>query len=408
MTAEDLAFRVGAGKIEITPPLEIGLLMSSVEQRWAAFEGVRRPLYARAIVIEGGERRIALVSLDVLGISDRAFGGMARFKRRALATLDDRLQPSDLILTATHTHSGPETLALSDLYRTPAFQVWLGVLAEQIGMALHHALDALRPCRMDVGTGLAPGLSIYRRIHTTQGILLSHPPLPPEIVLSREGPVDDSVNVAAFRDASGQMVALLVNATCHPVHEMCIPQISPDYPGETCHELEQRYPGATALFLNGAAGNINPPTVSGGPADADRHGRRLASIAEEMLRHLHPVTGAELTLRRRKVVLPARTLRGAPATRPRTAPIAALRLGDALFLFLPGEPFVETGLALRAESPFGFTAVVGYAEDGTGYIPTDRAFDEGGYEIGPGRWSRLARGSEPILRQAAHELVTTL
>lgn len=75
--------------------------------------------------------------------------------------------------------------------------------------------------------------------------------------------------------------------------------------------------------------------------------------------------------------------------------------GDAAFVFLPGEPLVELALAIREASPWDFTAVVGCADDYIGYIPTNRVFENGGYEIGPGRWSRLAAGSDVIVRQEA-------
>ena len=75
---------------------------------------------------------------------------------------------------------------------------------------------------------------------------------------------------------------------------------------------------------------------------------------------------------------------------------------------LPGEPFVEIGLAVTAASPFPVTAVVGYAEEYIGYIPTDRAFDNRGYETGPGRWSRCAAGAEAAMRGAAIELLRDL
>jgi hypothetical protein len=78
------------------------------------------------------------------------------------------------------------------------------------------------------------------------------------------------------------------------------------------------------------------------------------------------------------------------------------------FAFLPGEPFVETALSLREQSPFDTTAVVGYAEDYIGYVPTDAAFIEGGYETTFGRWSVLAPGSEPALYQAAIALLNDL
>jgi hypothetical protein len=77
-------------------------------------------------------------------------------------------------------------------------------------------------------------------------------------------------------------------------------------------------------------------------------------------------------------------------------------------VFLPGEPFVEIALAIREASPCQFTAVAGYAESYIGYIPTDRAFKSGGYETGPGAWSRVAAGSEAIVRREAVELLKSL
>ena len=75
---------------------------------------------------------------------------------------------------------------------------------------------------------------------------------------------------------------------------------------------------------------------------------------------------------------------------------------------MPGELFVEIGLAIRSNSPVKFTMVVGYAEDAIGYIPTDRAFEEGGYELGPGLWARVGRGSEGIFREKAEVLLKEL
>ena len=82
-----------------------------------------------------------------------------------------------------------------------------------------------------------------------------------------------------------------------------------------------------------------------------------------------------------------------------------MRLGQAQIVFLPGEPFVETALAIRQAAKGELVMVVGYADDYIGYIPTDGAVRSGGYETGPGRWSRAALGSEPLLRQAAIDLL---
>ncbi|MCK4298102.1 MAG: hypothetical protein KAX80_01140 [Planctomycetes bacterium] len=69
---------------------------------------------------------------------------------------------------------------------------------------------------------------------------------------------------------------------------------------------------------------------------------------------------------------------------------------------------MEIGLGIRQASPFEPTWVVSYAGDYVGYIPTDRAFDEGGYELGPGPWARVGRGGEGIIRREALALLRCL
>lgn len=400
----------GAALADITPPLEVGLLMASVEERWEPFDGERMPLFARALVLgdSSAPKRVALVALDLLGLSGKALGGFREFKSRICAAAGDVVAPGDLILACTHTHSAPESVAITDLYRSEAFARWVVHLADRIGSAIRAAAAAARLCRLEYGSASVPGLGIHRRFKTTQGILMSHPEPPREIVLSRDGAVDDSVNVIALRDRSGGLVAAVVNATCHPVHEMCIRRVAPDYPGELSAALEAEHPGSVALFLNGAAGNINPTTVSGGPEEAQRHAEVLRGAVEGILARAEPANTRGVLLRRREMELPTRLPRGKPVGESIQSEVVGLSLGDVALAFLPGEPFAETGLALKEGSPFGFTAVVAYAEDSVGYVPTDEAFAEGGYEVTFGRWSILAPGCEPALRGEATVLLEDL
>jgi hypothetical protein len=403
-----LPFRAGVGVAEITPPLEVGILMSSGRQLSEPFEGVRLPLYAKAVVVENRQRRIALVTLDLLGLAGEAVGGMAGFRRRVVAAADGAVAADDLVLTSTHTHSGPESIALSDLYHEEHFRKWAGHLGRQIGAAVKDAAASLQPSRLMVGSCLVPDLAVNRRIETTRGIASVRRELPPETVIGPEGPIDDQLRVAAFVDRSEKPFAILVNYTAHPVLEMCIKQVSPDYPGEMCLELERRHPETVALFFQGACGNINPPTMERSAANAHEYGQRLARHVETCLGNLKPVDGDQVALRWQTLKLPRRALTGKPETDPLETRIGAARIGAAAFVFLPGEPFVELALAIRAALPWEFTSVAGYADDYIGYIPTDRAFENGGYETGPGRWSRLAPGSEPIVRREAIKLLESL
>jgi len=403
-----LPWRVGTAITDITPPLDVGILMSSGRGAWAPFEGVRAPLHARVLVIQSGQRRVGLVSLDLLGLADEAVGGMPAFKERIVTAGDRVIAAEDLVLASTHTHSGPESLALSELYKTQPFQDWVRALAERIGVALAEAGQAMRPARLAARTGHAPGLSENRRITTSRGITVARAVRPTDTVLGPEGPADSRVLVLAFLDGMDRPLAVLVNATAHPVYEMCIKQISPDYPGEFCRMLESRHGGARVLFLQGAAGNINPPNVSSGAADAVQHAEKLAGVVDQVLGELCAVQGRELGLHWRRVDLPARDVQGQPQAEPLRATLGAVRLGEASLVLLPGEPFVEIGLAVAAASPFPVTAVVGYSEEYIGYIPTDRAFGNRGYETGPGRWSRCAAGAETAMRDAAIELLRDL
>jgi hypothetical protein len=141
-------------------------------------------------------------------------------------------------------------------------------------------------------------------------------------------------------------------------------------------------------------------------ANARQYGRRLAELADKTLDDLSTIQVDRLALRWKTVTLPARSVAGAPAAVRLPARVGAFRLGEACFACLPGEPFVEIALAIRRASRWKFTAVIGYADDYIGYIPTDRAFANGGYETGPGRWSRVAAGSEAIIRKTAIELLS--
>ena len=159
------------------------------------------------------------------------------------------------------------------------------------------------------------------------------------------------------------------------------------------------------MFLNGSAGNMNPPLVSGGAGDAREHGLLLADTVDKALARLLPVEGNALRISWRAIEMPGRDPKGQPLEEPFRTRVAAIRLGNAACCFLPGESFIETSLAIRELSPWDFTMVVGYAEEWIGYVPTDRAFDNGGYETNPGAWSKLCRGSEGILRRHAIDLV---
>ena len=89
------------------------------------------------------------------------------------------------------------------------------------------------------------------------------------------------------------------------------------------------------------------------------------------------------------------------------AEIQVIRLDrDVAIVLLPGEVFVELGLAIKRGSPFKHTLVIELSNDNPAYLPTGKAFKEGSYEtvnsrIVPGGGERLAEAAIQLLKEAA-------
>ena len=397
--------RAGAATIDITPPLEVGLLMSSVEERWGPFESVRLPLKARAIALEFNRERITLVSLDLLALNSKAVRGWKRFK--SVLAKGTSISATRIVLTCTHTHNAPESVAISDLYQSKPFRKWLRELEEKLIEVINEASAQLQPCEVSLTASELRGFSLQRRIPTPNGIIMSDSVQPIAPALLRRGPMDHRVYGIVLRNCN-RSIATIVNAACHPVHEMCLPQISSDFPGELCRALENSAEYGIPLFFNGAAGDINPTTVSGGAECAHRHGNALAAAIMKAKPRTRVIKQTSIKFISRSVPLPTRTLKGAPTRRKCIAHLSAFRMGSVAIAFVPGEIFVETAQAIERSSPFERTIIVGFAEDSIGYVPTKSAFREGGYEIGPGKWSFLQSGAEAILRDATIDLLREL
>lgn len=385
---------------DITPPLEVGLLTSSVEGRYDPFTSVRLPLKARVLALTTADTTVVLVSLDLLGLSDTATGGWQAFKQG----LSDEIPPEHIIITCTHTHNAPESVALSPLYLTPVYRTWIHEVQQQIRNAVHTAVKEVQECRVSISSGVLEGYSLQRRIPTPQGIAMSDSmqPIAPELM--RREPADRRVHTLRFTGSNG-IIATAVHAVCHPVHEMCLPHVSPDFPGELCIALEAAGDNGMVMFLNGAAGDINPPTVSEGPAVAKQHGAALAAVVQQdtpgkMLERKLLFAHDEITFGIRTAAVINKE--------DAHARVNVIAIGQVAIVFLPGEPFTITALEIEKASPFPNTLVAAYAENTIGYMPDIKGFAEGGYEAGPGKWSFLETGAAAKLQATALHLLNQL
>lgn len=370
---------VGVASVDITPP--VGAVLVGYRDRVSTSLG--HGLRAEALVVGSGRARWALVTADLLGFSRPLVQTLRRAISRRTGIAIGRI-----LLTATHTHSGPDALSPQPARGEAA---WRRRLLAGIAAMVARAARSAAPATVEAASCRAPAWLHNRRVRQADGSVRNEWRDPQR---RHTGHVDDLVQLLAVRRPDGHIAALLVNYGCHPV--TLGPQslaISADYVGYLKEALERRGVGTT-LFAIGGHGDINPPQcIRTSARHAQRMGNAIARLIAAALPGLRPLSGAPLA-----VSLPWRLRRGIT---PIATEVMAVGVGPAAIIALPGELCSELAVAIRRAAGSGVHAiVVSLGNDYIGYLPTDCMRREGGHE---GR-SSPAAVERPLLRLAARAL----
>jgi hypothetical protein len=398
------ALEAGAATIEITPQPPVGVPMSGYGFDIYS-QAMHDPLHARVLVLDDGRSRTALITLDLIGLN-----------QGDLPTRLRELGIGNWVLASSHTHGGPKVLSLLEPFaedRTwPVDNPYVTWLENRIVEGTARALERMQPATLSVAKG-SVDISFNRRLVHTDGTV--------EMIWGANrarrytGPTDPEVGVVRVDDRAGNPLAILLNYACHPVVlGNGNRQLTADYPGYACAYLERRFPGTVALFLQGADGDLDPYIdVQNDFAPAQDQGEELGREVERVVRALDPYReGQPHALELNPLIEVTHyqhTFAGFydPSQSIET-PFSLLRIGDRLaFVNLPGEPFVELQLDLKARSPLPFTFLIGYANGYAGYFPTLKANREGGYGANSGGTMHLeAAAGEVMVARALEDLVS--
>jgi hypothetical protein len=255
--------QAGVYRVDITPP--IGISMVGYYARKGVSEGVERPLTATTVVLSNDTTKIAIVSCDIIFIQSPDVDEIRRDIADAIGT-----DWSSVLINCSHTHCGPTLpsfMSESDKQREMQLTYVANLKRLLVGCAVA-ANHALRPARVGVGNGTAH-IGINRRERDTDGkIFLGENP---------DGPMDPDVGVIRIDDREGRPIAVLFSYGCHTVTmgPKCL-MLTPDFAGPA-RELIERATGAKALFLQAAAGDINPITGIGATEDDTENMKRLGT-----------------------------------------------------------------------------------------------------------------------------------
>ena len=385
--------KAGAAKVDITPA-EVQNITVAGHTR--SVTGVRDPLRAGVLLLDDGETKAAIVTLDVLGAWDE----MVALARTEIEK-QTGVPAANILICASHNHSGPGWVENMR---------WASQAIQKLGAAAKEAAANMRTASI----GLAEdriSFSINRR-KTIDGRAV--------VSLNSDGPNDPRVKVLRFDDGQSLTpLTILMHAACHPCfftwgdkgsqpHPKGFPMMTADFPGEAQTFVESIYSGKTAsMFIQGCAGDIRPnlpgyPYRCADEADIQWAGRDLGgavvraaaySLTREQLAQratFYPIRVASEVIQ-----LPGKE-------QPIRAELMAMKIGPYLLLSMPGEPMVEYGFKLeQAIADRAKPLIIGYANGNIGYIATAEAHKVGGYEP---NLSKLKPEAEPVILKKLGEL----
>jgi len=370
--AERAVLKAGVARVEITP--SVGTPLAGYSKRHGKpSTGIRDPLYVRALVLTQGQETAVFVSGDMLIFPRPMAEAILRKVSKEL-----KISRNAIILSATHTHTGPGAIAPGFLYEivfgSYRPQIVEGISARVI-WAIRQALKHQQPVRWGTGSGVLPGLIENRRDPGT-------------------GIVDPEMGVFMVESMKGEPLGAVVNAAAHPTllgsQEM---RFSADFPGELTRLMESSYPGLVCLFVNGAAGDVRPGG-SVGTNSEERLKRFAQALAEEstgVVNQMKIESKANLATWGRRISLPPPQLKLGGFTipspigrlmRPSSTYLNLIALDKTLFVPLPAEITAQLGMDLKRRlSTQGKRAILfGYANGYLGYAVTPEQYKAGGYE----------------------------
>jgi hypothetical protein len=435
--------RAGAAAVVITPPP--GTPMAGYYYQRGA-DGVHDDLHAKAIVLESGGNRAALVALDLISttrdlVEDarRQIEGTARVPGRAV------------MISATHAHTGPVIAGRSVRENAlggrsgPALE-YRAALPAKIAEAVRRAEAKLEPARLFVAHGHEASIAFNRRYHMADGSVGWNPGKRNTKIAKPAGTIDPDVPVVYVESAIGRPIATYVNYAVH-FDNVGGTQISADVAYTLSRLLgEYKGPEMVTLFTAGCCGDVNHLDVRW--ADAQKGHENAARmgiiLAAEVLRTwpvLEPVEPGRIQIQSDMVDLPLAPLSSGAVERARAVvarredkehppsfleqvdafktldvaerqgkplqvEVQAVTLGDRIaWVSLPGEIFVELGLEIKQDSPFANTLIAELANGAIGYVPARRAYTQGNYEVVS---ARCAEGSGERLVDTAVRLLKHL
>ena len=390
--------KLGVSQSNITPG--IPLTMSGYDARKTPFTGVHDSLYASALYFSSGGNKALIITTDLIGFKTELADDIKK-----LISDEINIPAENIMLTAVHNHGGPAIKTYESIL-TPANEDYIRTLMAKLTQLAVKASKNPVPFLMGIGKGHCT-MNINRRAEFADGSIW--------LGRNQDGPCDHEVDVVRFEDMNHKTLAVLINWPCHGTASgQENYQITGDWPGATSRFIKKQAGKEIVIAITaGASADINPIYGPGNDFnEIEAVGYQVGKEAWKTFAQTstYPVKSLELTTA-------SMTFPGKKACKDQfpqesyeSGPDVALRLnvikvGDLVLAGISGELMTEIGLEVKDQSPYSATIIVTHCNGSGGYICTDKAFTEGGYEV---KVTRLMPGAEKPLINKLLEMIRSL
>ena len=447
--------KVGFCTVNVAPPLGIPVQGYFIPRHAKGF--LDDPV-VDALVLECGEKRIAMISIPVCTFP-RDLSNPWLEQVEAVTGIPK----ANCFLSATHTHTGggvrPNGKGDAEEEMITAYRNFMG---ERVVDAVKMAINNLKPAKMGYIYGWAPERVAYiRRYKMKDGSTFTCPPIDDPNIDHAIGELDQRVNVLRFDQENGDTI-VLVNYGLH-ADTINGELISGDWPVWMAKTLDKALDGVKTIFFNGAEGDVGSTNVhpSGGdmndteisfdnemksPGMARFVGRALAGTVLQVFDKVCYVDVDEIDITERCIEIPSNmpkpedmplarkykelhdagrddeipykamqlTTVVAEATRMcllENGPesfnlnLTGLKIGPVAFVGIPGEPFTDIGVEIKKAEGWELILPCCLTNGAMGYFPMMSAYDEGGYEA---KTSRFKAGVAEIIIDEAKKMLNEM
>ncbi|KPL17462.1 MAG: hypothetical protein AMS26_00675 [Bacteroides sp. SM23_62] len=400
--SQEAMLRAGIARTDITPTESLYMGGYDMTFRPGRSDGSYGSIYTRALVFDDDVQQVVFIEVDVVSLPHDDYLSI-----RKLISAETGIPVENILLGCVHNHAAPsagERNKDSD---------WYMHLRNSFITTVKDAVADLEPVKIGGETGRSNiamnrrkrmndtmtyitfdennRSQSYGRYKTDNPVLIREMDGVYRLGANPKGSIDNEVGILRIDKLSGHPKAVLVNYACHGTSLGGRNyKISPEWNGHMLEYVEEKIPGVMGIFVPGAAGDINPRFVGGLEGYEDNLentaylGYEIGKEVVKVFNSIHTALplNAEIKLVHQDIVCPKRYGEVVEDFKNTTiaVPVTAIRIDEFVWVTFPVELFHEIGQMIKSSTHSRYPFLVGYCNGSLGYLVTQQAYSEGGYE----------------------------